>query len=510
MMRRSWWIIAIYISAISLPYLFVWLVTPTDQVFGGFLLNPMDGNSYLAKMQQGFVGKWLFTLPYSAYPGAPEFLFIFYILLGHSSRWLGLPVIFVFHICRILCAFYFAVTLRKFLHEVLSPYIRPFPDWVLMIVLFGSGSGWLLLASGHITTDFWVAEAYPFLSGFVNPHFPLGIALMLKIIMDWSYRTGRYWWAKQALQGIALALVMPFGILILTVILGLATLLEWYKKRKLDVWGLIAPIGLGGLILLYQYSITITHPQLANWNLQNQTATPPVWDVIVSFSPVFLVIVLGFKSLKKMEVSRILLVCIVWAVICRPLAYVPFNLQRRLLTGFFIPLVCMLPLILGEVASAIKINVNRLRTLIIAFSLITNGFIIIIAGGFSIVAMDPLLFLPRSDYQGLEWIKANAKVEDVILADTNLSVFIPAITGRRVVYGHPFESIDANNVRVEVEDLFTGRATGSMDVIEKYSIDFVLVRRAELNSLHFQEEVDLNLAYENGSIIIYRVINQLQ
>jgi hypothetical protein len=101
-------------------------------------------------------------------------------------------------------------------------------------------------------------------------------------------------------------------------------------------------------------------------------------------------------------------------------------------------------------------------------------------------------------------------VEDVILADTNLSVFIPAITGRRVVYGHPFESIDANNVRVEVEDLFTGRATGSMDVIEKYSIDFVLVRRAELNSLHFQDEVDLNLAYENGSIIIYRVINQLQ
>ncbi|MCK4961839.1 MAG: hypothetical protein KAS19_05105, partial [Anaerolineales bacterium] len=38
-------------------------------IFSGFLINPMDGFSYLAKMRQGAEGSWLLHLPYAPEPG---------------------------------------------------------------------------------------------------------------------------------------------------------------------------------------------------------------------------------------------------------------------------------------------------------------------------------------------------------------------------------------------------------------------------------------------------------
>ncbi len=57
----------------SVPYLLAYLVPP-EHVFSGFLFNPVDGNSYFAKMRQGLRGGWLFTLPYTAEPGAGVFV----------------------------------------------------------------------------------------------------------------------------------------------------------------------------------------------------------------------------------------------------------------------------------------------------------------------------------------------------------------------------------------------------------------------------------------------------
>ena len=61
-------------------------------VFGGFLLNPLDGNSYLAKMQQGASGSWRFTLPFTPEPGEGAYLFLFYLALGHLCRLTGAAV----------------------------------------------------------------------------------------------------------------------------------------------------------------------------------------------------------------------------------------------------------------------------------------------------------------------------------------------------------------------------------------------------------------------------------
>ena len=73
-----------------LPYLIVSMTTPPELFYTGFLTNPEDGHSYLAKMRQGQRGQWRFTLPYTAEPHEGEFLFTYYVALGHLARVAGL------------------------------------------------------------------------------------------------------------------------------------------------------------------------------------------------------------------------------------------------------------------------------------------------------------------------------------------------------------------------------------------------------------------------------------
>ncbi|HEX9680036.1 MAG TPA: hypothetical protein VGA32_01180, partial [Anaerolineales bacterium] len=82
-MRQAWYArrplagIALAAGLTLIPY---WIATgqaPGDAVFSGFLLNPTDGFSYLAKMRQGWDGEWLFRLSYTDAPGTPVLLFAY-------------------------------------------------------------------------------------------------------------------------------------------------------------------------------------------------------------------------------------------------------------------------------------------------------------------------------------------------------------------------------------------------------------------------------------------------
>ncbi len=82
------------IILITLPYIAAFAGQGEDNIFTGFLVNPFDGNSYLAKMMEGFQGRWTFTLPFSQDPGEGEYIFLFYLFLGHLARITGIPLIY--------------------------------------------------------------------------------------------------------------------------------------------------------------------------------------------------------------------------------------------------------------------------------------------------------------------------------------------------------------------------------------------------------------------------------
>ncbi|MGW8250826.1 MAG: hypothetical protein ACWGO1_09310, partial [Anaerolineales bacterium] len=181
--RKPWlvWAASVVLAlAVILPYLYAAAAAGESHVFGGILFNPMDGNSYLAKMYQGFLGDWQFRLPYTADPGRGAYLFMFYLFLGHAARVLGLSLAVVYHATRVAGALIMLLAIYRFCTALL-------PDRRLVVLAFvltslGSGLGWLALPFGAFTADFWVAEAYPFLSAYANPHFPLALGLLLWIL----------------------------------------------------------------------------------------------------------------------------------------------------------------------------------------------------------------------------------------------------------------------------------------------------------------------------------------
>ncbi|MGH7860604.1 MAG: hypothetical protein ACREOS_00030, partial [Candidatus Dormibacteraceae bacterium] len=50
------------------PYLYAWLTEPHGRVFMGFFYLGDDANTYLAKMHQGYEGKWLWQNRYTTEP----------------------------------------------------------------------------------------------------------------------------------------------------------------------------------------------------------------------------------------------------------------------------------------------------------------------------------------------------------------------------------------------------------------------------------------------------------
>jgi len=104
--RHEWrWVIVWIVVALivtSVPYVIGWSRSTPDKVFGGFVIAIEDGYSYLAKMNEGAHGAWLFHLVYTSEPHAGTLIYIHYLLLGKIAALVGLPLIAVYHLARLI------------------------------------------------------------------------------------------------------------------------------------------------------------------------------------------------------------------------------------------------------------------------------------------------------------------------------------------------------------------------------------------------------------------------
>ena len=477
-------LIVLFLAAISLPYLAAARAGGPDYVFNGFLVNPADGNSYLAKMYQGWRGDWQFRLAFTAQESQGAYLFLFYLFLGHLSRVLSLPLVVTFHLARLLSAVVLIIVLDRFLKVTLPA--SPWRDLSFGLALFGLGMGWMALPFGALTSDFWIVEAYPFLSAYSTPHFALGLALLLWLLTLPEMADG--WHGRLAdmlaqwpamLAAFVLGVLAPFGVVAAGAVL--AGLLAWSVGKRLvrgqwvlarprrstasllldeqivrRVWmiiGRLLALALAGLpVLVYDLWVVGVDPLLAVWNAQNLTPSPPLWDILLSFSPALIFAIVGgwWSARRQMRPPGIL---VIWALIGLVMLYAPVSLQRRFMIGLYAPLAALAALGL-EKLSAERERLGRwLALLLVALSLPTTLLILAIAA-FGIQTKDGLLYLSRGEVQALEWIEANTPGRALILAGPEMGGFIPGHSGRRVIYGHPFETVNAAAEEQAVRQFF--------------------------------------------------------
>jgi hypothetical protein len=121
--------------------------------------------------------------------------------------------------------------------------------------------------------------------------------------------------------------------------------------------------------------------------------------------------------------------------------------------GLYFPLVIMALMTLD------KLIQNR-RKLQLSFALllmlsIPSNMVVIGSGIAGVMNLDPMVVLDRAEMEAYQWLSSNAAPGKVILAGPIAGNRIPGFADLRVFYGHPFETVNAEEEMAFVEQAYT-------------------------------------------------------
>jgi hypothetical protein len=503
-------LIVLLIVVSALPSLVGFLSSNSELVYSGVVFNPVDGYTYLAKMQIGQSGDWLFTLPFTQQPGEGRMLYPFYIAAGQILRFLPIPAAIWFNVMRLAACAFMIVILIKLAQRVF-PENGKIQTTICIVLCAGGGMGWLLLPFGKFGADFWISEAYPFLSGLANPHFPLSLGLMVTAILLISDGKKPIHLLWIFLTGILLSILSPFGFVVAAIVVGVNWLWEAIRKEKQSILPVLAFCLAGLPYSLYQYWAVQSTPQFAAWTAQNQTPSPAAWDIFLSFSPWLILLIAGYKDILGRRDDPVIRKLIVWVIAGIVLTVIPFNLQRRFLFGLYIPVACLGLITIPYIAKMIRMRPNRLARICTILSLLTPLFLLTMTI-FAPVSHNPLYFYRTDELAAINWLSEQGGSKVTVLASGQTGALIPSVSRLRVLYGHPFESIDAEKNKKAIEDFYSGKMTvgESMDFLKNNHVDWVFAgpREAESGSPAILEGlVPEKLSGEVSLFRVDRIVN---
>jgi hypothetical protein len=515
------WTMLALILASNLPYLVAWAATPADAHFTGLVFNPQDGHSYIAKMRQGFEGSWRFHLPFTPERSPGAYVYLYYLWLGHLARWTGLPIIVVFHGARILGS----IAMLVGTYALASHFSDREQERGTMFLLtsLGSGLGWLVGTAGIQTADLWVAEAFPSYSLMANAHFSLAIALMAGIAVCGLRVTAlttieRHqaikwpWGLGMILAAVLLGGIQPFGLVPVFGGLGIMLVTRALRERSIPWQAGIWVIGAAIIALpnpLYMQMAIRSDPVLATWNAQNTTPSPPLWDWVLSYGLLLVLALFGAAmAARRGSDSDFLLVG--WVVVTLVGMILPLPLQRRLSIGLGVPIGLLAGIGWSRVVRT-KIQPRRRSLwggLVLAFSALTTIFLIVMVSSAGLSG-EPWFYLSSGEWEAFRWLREEARSEAVVLCAPQTGTFVPAWAGQPVVYGHPFETLNAERRKEQVEAYWGGamRPAEQERFLENHRVRYVLVGPRE-QALSVDGHITVEgatVALETENVKVFRV-----
>ena len=510
-----WTIVVVGLTC--LPYLAAWRLTPDGTQYTGLLVNHFDGESYYAKMQQGARGDWLFHLAFTSEPHEGALIFTFYLALGHLASALGLPLPLTYHLARIAAGVLMLLVAYRFIARCFDQARTRRAAFLLLA--FSAGLGWLLAPLGITTADLWVAEGFTFLSVLVNPHFPLAISFMLLILLEVlgasdSPLPAAVWPAiRSAIFGLVLAVVQPFAVPVVLAVLAVYLIILAARGRRLP-WLPLLVAGAAALaaapVMIYDLYVYRANPALAAWSAQNLTTSLPPWNYALGYGLILILAIAGIPTaVRRRRPTDLLLLS--WIGSAAVLLYLPFALQRRFIIGLHVPLALLAAMGLEQaVWPRVRARRRALVTgLIIGPSALTMVFVPLVAVAGLAQGQSPLV-MSFGEAAAWSWLKANTSWTDTVLAPVDSGEFVPAWAGNRVVYGHPFETIDAKIKEAEVVHFYGPEATQAerRALLDRYDVRYVF----EAGDPAARNRLDADAAalglipvWAGGGAILYRV-----
>jgi hypothetical protein len=195
-----------------------------------------------------------------------------------------------------------------------------------------------------------------------------------------------------------------------------------------------------------------------------------------------------------------------WAITGLILLYLPFNLQRRLITGLHLPLCILAAVGLQRWLARIGFRLRQRRSIaLIVLTLGALGTLFVWSLPLLAARQSPdtsettaLLFIRPEEASAFTWLRDHITAGDIVLASPRLGMFIPGQTGARVIYGHPFETLEAKKKKALVEAFYRGQ-------IETVSppVDFIIYGPTERQLGQPQFPAKWPIAFSSDNLIIY-------
>jgi hypothetical protein len=145
---------------------------------------------------------------------------------------------------------------------------------------------------------------------------------------------------------------------------------------------------------------------------------------------------------------------------------------------------------------------------LLGLSLFSN--LLIFSGSVNaLMNQDRMFYIDKNVEDAINWIKANDQGKRIILAKVDTGLVIPALGNFRVIYGHPFESINAEKMNLMVNEFWSNKLTiqEQLDLIIENNVDFIL---CEVNSgLESCPKItsQFNTIYDTDNILLFQVEN---
>lgn len=513
--ERRWLLLAsaFVLTLASLPYLVCVWAAGSELTFSGLLMNPADGFAYLAKMRLGLAGDWLYRMPFTLEESQGAFMFSYYLALGHLARIVDLPLPLVFHLARVVNGFLMLWLSYQLIARVTEDIaLRRLMWWIVAI---GSGLGWLVMKFGLGYSYYYqiaIVSSGTFYALLNSVHTLLTMALMLMIFIAVleTEKVPAWRMAVAALLSLLLGVLNPIIPLMVDMILGGALLAIWWRDRVFPTSRFIAVVVAGlctAPLLIYMLLAIDADPSLRAFAAGNVNLTPSPVGLLLSYGLLWLLLIPGLRIAWQRRSDWDLLL-IAWIVLMLPMAYFPYQLQLRFLTGWQIPLAILAALGLNHLVRSVW-----LRGLVVAVLASTSLYLLLhltlSRGSVSTALVHyPLTYLTAAESDVLRWLRENAPPKAAVLGSQRMGLLIPAFAGQRVVFGHVYETVDAPRKRQLVEDFFAARLDQQAMLMD-LGIDYLVVQESNGTAQAVDvRSLPLRLVHSAGDLSVYRVERQ--
>jgi len=431
----------------SVPYIAGLAIERPGEHFVGLTYNIDDACVYISWIRQVADGRLLYRNNYTNQPQRAGQFNLLFVLMGLTVRATGLSPTAVLHLFRVLLGAGLLVLAWVFAGQFIPDERKRL--FFLAILAFSSGFGWALPRHGHQgPVDMWQPEAITFLSLYLNPLFLAGQILMLGAFYFLIQASSTGSLRSSALAGVLLLLlanIHTYDVLTIGAVWVSYLVVLCLMERRI-LWRLIALSLLAAALslpaLAYQVHLYRTE-EVFRLRANTPAPSPAIWSYFLGYGAVFVAAIFGLPAALK---GRKRLLIAVWAAVGFALPYLPVAQQRKLVMGLHIPLAILAAAAIWPLARRLsRRNARALGLAFICFLAIGNiRFLQNDVAGLMQNQTAPFFppFLTDSEIRCLQWLRANTKRSDTVFASPEIALFVPALVGNNVYYGHWSETPD--------------------------------------------------------------------